>query len=135
MGGSQQMWRMLGLLEQLLLGVLCPHTTDPHGHPPAIIPPLCSLSTLVLCWGGEIRRSDSCAAVIFSLHYPAPCSHPLTPEHFLDSPLEPVAQSARRAAAWLCGVSSLTWLLAVQEGWDRGMVGPWWELWPAGELS
>lgn len=37
----------------------------------------------------------------FSLHYPASRFHHLTPEHFLDSPLEPVASSAGRAAACL----------------------------------
>lgn len=72
------MWRMLGLLQQLLPGLLCPHSADPHGRPPAIIPPPSPLFPKHTCvvLGGEIRQSDSCAAVIFHSIIPLPAPTP-----------------------------------------------------------
>lgn len=55
--------------------------------------------------GGEIRQGDSCVTVIFHSIILLPASTPSPRSSFfffLDSPLEPVAQSARRAAALLC---------------------------------
>lgn len=55
--------------------------------------------------GGEIRQGDSCVTVIFHSIILLPASTPSPRSFFfffLDSPLEPVAQSARRAAALLC---------------------------------